>query len=279
MRQHVPETGVKFVQANGLRHAYFEEGEGPLVLMFHGFPDTPHTWDLARPAVAAAGFRVVTPFLRGYAPSGIPDKDTDARTQGEDVLALIEALGHKTAIIVGHDWGASAVYAAAALGPDTIDKMVAVAIPHPMAIKPSLGLAWKARHFFTFKLPGAAKRFAANDYAQLDELVRRWGPTWDFGAEEMEPTKNALSAPGSCDAAIGYYRKLAPPPKWMKGKISVPTLAVAGDDDPALTPADYEAARRRFSGPYSVATIKGGHFCHVEDPTAFQTALLEFLTE
>jgi len=92
VRSYVEPERVRFIEANGLRHAYFEEGEGPLVLMFHGFPDSAQTWDALRPAVAAAGFRVVTPFLRGYAPSGIPARDTDWKTQGEDVLALIDAL-------------------------------------------------------------------------------------------------------------------------------------------------------------------------------------------
>ena len=63
---------IRFVTANGLRFALLEEGEGPLVLMLHGFPDTPQTWDVARPALAAAGFRVVTPFMRGYHPTEIP---------------------------------------------------------------------------------------------------------------------------------------------------------------------------------------------------------------
>lgn len=64
-RVYVPEEGVLFVEANGLEFGYFEEGEGPLVLMLHGFPDSPHTWDDLRPALAREGYRVVTPFLRG----------------------------------------------------------------------------------------------------------------------------------------------------------------------------------------------------------------------
>src|SRR4051812_47609508 len=107
---------LQYVHANGLRFAYFEEGHGPLVLMVHGFPDTPHTWDHARPALAAAGFRVVTPFTRGYAPTEIPAREAfDADTLARDLLALIPALGAETAYVVGHDWGAGASYSAAAL--------------------------------------------------------------------------------------------------------------------------------------------------------------------
>jgi|GEM_PF-3747368 len=84
---------LKYVQANGLRFAYFEEGTGPLVLLLHGFPDTAHAWDQVRPALAAAGFRAVSPFTRGYAPTEVPrDEAFDADTLGRDALALIEAL-------------------------------------------------------------------------------------------------------------------------------------------------------------------------------------------
>jgi hypothetical protein len=68
MRTYIPESNVSFVEANGLRFGFLAEGDGPLVLLMHGFPDTPHTWDHVRPALAAAGFRAVSPFMRGYAP-------------------------------------------------------------------------------------------------------------------------------------------------------------------------------------------------------------------
>lgn len=280
MRPYNRENNVRFVEANGLRHAYFEQGKGPLVLMLHGFPDTPHTWDAIRPAVAQAGFRVVTPFLRGYAPSGIPDSDTDVRTQGEDVLALITALGEDKAHVVGHDFGASAAYAAAALSQDKLTKLATVAIPHPGGVKPNAKLAWALRHFITLRMPGAARRFAKNDFATADKLTKRWGPTWHFGADEMEPVKNAFTAPGCLHAALGYYRALElPPPKWMFNKIRVPTMSFAGADDPGVTPAAYEQARAMFSGPYEVVTLAGGHFLHRESGPAFTDRLIGFLRD
>jgi len=103
---------IHFVDANGLNFAYLENGSGPLVLMLHGFPDTAHSWDDLRPRIAAKGYRAVSPFMRGYHPSAIPDRDTDQETLARDPLALIEALGARDAIIIGHDWGALAGYAA-----------------------------------------------------------------------------------------------------------------------------------------------------------------------
>lgn len=278
MRVHVPDEGVSYITANGCRFAYLEQGEGPLVLLLHGFPDTAHTWDHVRPALADAGFRAVSPFLRGYAPSEIPDRDTDGRTLGQDVLALIEAFGADQAIVVGHDYGASATYAAAALGPDKISKMVTVAIPHPASLKPSLGLLWNVRHFFGLRLPGALGRFCANDFADVDMYYRRWSPTWAIPTDETESAKNAFAAPGSANAAIGYYRALElPAPKWLRKKVAIPTLCVAGEDDPNLPVAAFHAAARRYTGDYQVQALPGGHWVHRESPDRFIELLLEFV--
>src|ERR1044072_8298378 len=100
------------VVANGVRFAVLSEGTGPLVLLLHGFPDTAHTWDDVRPALAERGDRAVSPFLRGCPRPSIPAEDPDDLTLGQDVLQLIEALGEESAIVVGHDWGALSAYSA-----------------------------------------------------------------------------------------------------------------------------------------------------------------------
>src|ERR1700723_2829079 len=122
---------INFVDANGLRFGYLEDGSGPLVLMLHGFPDTAHSWDDLRPRIAAKGYRAVSPFMRGYHPTAIPDRDADQETLARDALALIDALGASEAVVIGHDWGASAAYGAAALGPEQVKKLFVLAIPHP----------------------------------------------------------------------------------------------------------------------------------------------------
>ena len=135
MREHVPETGWETVEANGLRHAVFSDGDGPLVLMQHGFPDTPHTFDDIVKPVTNLGFRVVRPFGRGIAPSEKPTTDAyHVRDLANDLLELIDALGEERATIIGHDWGAAAAWGAAHLAPEKIDKLVVVAIPHPAAL-------------------------------------------------------------------------------------------------------------------------------------------------
>jgi len=279
MRVHVPETGYQTVHANGVDFAYFEEGEGPLVLMFHGFPDTAHTWDGIRPRVAAAGYRVVTPFLSGYTPTSIPAGEPyDNETLGQNVLALITAFGEERAILVGHDWGAGSVYSATAQDQSKVVKLVTAAIPHPATIKPALGKIWGVRHFFTLRMPGAVGRFAQDDYAGVDKLIARWSDKWDVPDGELESVKNAFAAPGCLNAALGYYRKLSPKPDaFMFNKIDVPTLAFCGADDHLATVDDYERAGRMFTGGYRVETIGGGHFLHRESEDAFVEHLLDFL--
>lgn len=266
---------MKYVQANGIRFAYLEEGEGPLVLLLHGFPDTAHTWDDVRPRIAKKGFRAVSPFLRGYHPTEIPPRDADGRTIGEDVLALIDALGADEAIVVAHDWGASAAYTAAAFGPERIDRMFIVGIPHPAAIQPTLGKVWGVRHFFAYKLPGAAKRFAAQDFAALPAIYKRWSPAWSPPPSEFESVRACFSNAASLEAAMGYYRQLPlRPPDYFKKKLDVPTVCFAGTDDPIVPISDYHRAKRMFTKSYAVEEMPGGHFMHREHPEIFAQKLL-----
>jgi pimeloyl-ACP methyl ester carboxylesterase len=269
---------LHFVDANGLKFAYLEEGTGPLVLMLHGFPDTAHTWDDLRSRIAAKGYRAVSPYMRGYHPTAIPDRDADQETLASDALALVDALGASEAIVIGHDWGASAAYGAAALGPERVKKLFVLAIPHPATLKPTLKKLWGVRHFAVYKLPGAAERFARNDFAALPEICRRWSPSWRPDPQEFDPVRASFSNRASLNAAFGYYRKLSPlPSASLKARITVPTVVFAGLDDPVAEPADYRGAARMFAGDYMVEEVDGGHFMHREHPDAFAERLLAHL--
>jgi pimeloyl-ACP methyl ester carboxylesterase len=271
---------TRFVDANGIRFAYLEEGEGPLVLLMHGFPDTAHSWDDLRPRLAARGYRAVSPFLRGYRPTGLPERDTDQETLAKDVLALIGALGAERAILIGHDWGAAAVYGAAALDPGRVEKLFALAIPHPASLKPTPRKVWGVRHFLAFKLPGAAARFAANDFAALPAIVRRWSPTWDPPPGALDDTRECFADAASLDAAFGYYRALTfGAPKHLRRRIAVPTVSFVGKDDPIAEPSDFERARRMFTGSYAFEVTPGGHFLHREAPDVFADRLFAHLPE
>ncbi|PJE18540.1 MAG: alpha/beta hydrolase [Mycobacterium sp.] len=276
----VPAMGddIQFVDANGLRFAYLEEGSGPLVLMLHGFPDTAHSWDDLRPRIAAKGYRAVSPFMRGYHPSGIPDDDADQETLARDPLGLMDALDAQEAILIGHDWGASAAYGAAGLAPERVRKLFVIGIPHPAAVKPSLKKIWGVRHFAAYKLPGAPNRFARNDFAALPAIYRRWSPAWNPDPGEFAAVRASFAVPASLNAAFGYYRKLSPiPSASLKAKITVPTVVFAGLDDPIVDPSDYRFAARMFENEYTVEELPGGHFMHREHPEMFADRLLGHL--
>ena len=272
------ETTLQTIQANGLRFAYLEEGRGPLVLLLHGFPDTPHTWDAVRPALAAAGFRAVTPFTRGYAPTQIPAEEAfDADTLGRDALGLIDALGEEKAFLVGHDFGAGAAYSAAGLAPERLRMLITLAIPHPASILPTPSVLWSVRHFLSLSRAGAASRIRAGDYRHIDELVQRWSPAWKVPAGETDAVKAAFREPGCLEAALGYYRALRPwLPASQRRRVEVPAAAFAGTDD-LVPPSAYERARSRYGDRYEVVTMPGGHFMHREHPAIFIENLVRAL--
>jgi pimeloyl-ACP methyl ester carboxylesterase len=270
---------LQYMTANGVRFAYLEEGAGPLVLLVHGFPDTPHTWDEVRPALANAGFRAVSPFTRGYFPTAVPaDRRYDSVTLGRDVLAWIEALGERQAIVVGHDWGASAAYLAAALAPERVRFLVTVAIPHLASLRPSPRLLWGARHMILFQRRNAEAKVSANDFAHVDELVRRWSPAWNVPPGETAAVKAAFRHPESLTAALGYYRAISlRPPRELRQRVSVPSVVFSGADDGILRLQDYERARGRYAAPHEIVHMPGGHFLHREHPVRFIGELLRVL--
>jgi pimeloyl-ACP methyl ester carboxylesterase len=271
----------KFADANGLRFAYLEQGAGPLVLLAHGFPDTAFTWDRALPALAQAGYRAVAPFMRGYAPTEIPaDGAYDTDTLGKDLVALILALGADAAIVVGHDWGASAAYAAAAMAPERVRLLVTIAIPHPSAIKPTPGLLWRVRHFATLRRKGAAERIRRGELALIDELWHRWSPAWkDIPPSETEAVKAAFREPGCLEAAVAYYRAASLRlPSSLRLPISVPAVSFAGEHD-IISPRLYEKARRCFTASYEVVQMPGGHFMHREHTDHFLRELVRVVRE
>src|SRR5207302_4428357 len=201
--------------ANGLDFAYLEAGSGPLALCLHGFPDSAWTFRYLLPDLAAAGFRAVAPFMRGYAPTAVPaDGRYQAGALAADACALHDVLGGGAdAVIVGHDWGALATYGSAALAPDRWRRVVAAALP-PLA---AMGNAFfdyaqlkRSFYIFFFQSPLADVAVAMNDLAFIDGLWADWSPGYK-PAEDVTRVKDSLRAPENLAAAIGYYRAMFDP--------------------------------------------------------------------
>ncbi len=276
------------IEINGVEFAYLEAGTGPLVLCIHGFPDTAVTWSDTLETISQLGYRVIAPYTRGYYPTGIPENKSYSPVDlGNDVLGFIDHFSDGPAIVIGHDWGAMAAYTAANIAPEKIRKMITVAIPHPRALKPSLSGMWAARHFITFQFRGLTKRkFRRNNFEYVDEIYRRWSPTWDFPASETEQMKEALAQPGVLEAVLGYYWSFSSGftdsniQKLANGKTSVPTLTIVGDVDGAMNADLMAGTPYAFTGPYRYEIVKGaGHFLHREKPDEFLALVKEFLNE
>jgi pimeloyl-ACP methyl ester carboxylesterase len=126
---------ARTVTANGLQFGVLEVGSGPLALCLHGFPDSAHTWRYLLPALADAGFHAVAPFMRGYAPTGIPaDGCFQLGALVADAVGLHDALGgDDRAVLTGSDWGAETAYGAAAFAPDRWRRVVTLGVP-PLAL-------------------------------------------------------------------------------------------------------------------------------------------------
>ena len=123
---------MRTVEANGIKLRIAEMGKGPLVIFLHGFPESWYSWRHQLPAVAKAGFHAVAPDLRGYGKSDKPANvdDYDIHHLTADVVGLIDALGEKTAVVVGHDWGSLVAWNAVLLHPDRFTGLVAMSVPY-----------------------------------------------------------------------------------------------------------------------------------------------------
>lgn len=274
------------VAVGDLEVAYFARGEGPLVLCLHGFPDTAHTFVDTLDVLAARGFRAVAPFMRGYPPTSLaPDGDYSIARLGEDALALAGALGAQRFAIVGHDWGATAAYAAAALAPERVVKLATAAVPHLRVQRATLAQARRSWYIGFFQLPLVPERVVRRDgFAFLDKLWRDWSPGWRYTPADIAPVKEALSSEPALKAALGYYRALprsladAQNRRVAFSRLAVPSIAFAGVDDGCMGVRTFDRQAEGFTGPIRVVRIDGaGHFMHREAPEPFHRELVEFL--
>jgi pimeloyl-ACP methyl ester carboxylesterase len=250
------------------------------VVLIHGFPDTPMGWEDTRLALNAAGFRTIVPYLRGYHPETIVvGRSYGGKEIGQDAIRLLDALELERAVLVGHDWGASVVYRAAAMAPERVRAICPVAIPHLRLLERSLALVWGGRHFITLRLPSGPWLARRSDFAYLDVLMRRWAPNWSGSAREatLADVKRAFADPRVLEGAISYYRDVSSGDGL--GRISVPGLVVGGTTD--IVPAElFSRSGEFFDAPCEVLIADGaGHWPHRERPEQFQERLLGFLAD
>jgi pimeloyl-ACP methyl ester carboxylesterase len=282
------------ISANGIRLHVAEAGEGPLVLLLHGFPEFWWAWRGQLPALAAAGFRAVAPDLRGYGASDKPPRGYDLPSLSADVAALVRALGERDAVVVGHDWGGLLGWTMAALHPGSVRRLVVLSMAHPRRLRAAMTHArqWRAfRYAIGFQLPRLPeRRLTRADDDPVAELMRRWsGPAWthtpDF-AEAVERYRSAARIPQAAYSAMEYYRwagrsQLRPDglryARRMAAPITAPALQLHGQLDPCILPSSAEGSGRYVAGTYEWRSLPDvGHFPHEEVPGEVSRAITDW---
>ncbi len=283
---------MKTIKILDLDFAYIEEGQGPLVLMLHGFPDHALTWSHQIPALVNEGYRVVAPFLRGYAPTTVPSSGFyDKATLVRDVAAIIRALGDgKPCHFVGQDWGAIIGYGLIAACPEMIDRSVLMAVPHPGEVAKSLldpKHIHRSFHWWFFQLADLPEQAIRNDdFGFIDYLWSYWTAPGHQDTEHIRTIKQMLAQPGVLTATLDYYRAMFDPARadpqlaqlreLMSRPIRVPTLALCGAED--LRAELMQDQSRYFEAEYDFHLIDGaGHFLHREKPEAVNARIIDWL--
>ncbi|MBE9112442.1 alpha/beta fold hydrolase [Nodosilinea sp. LEGE 07298] len=231
-----------FLDTNGVRLHYVSQGQGPLMLFLHGFPEFWYSWR-HQLDYFAAHYTCVALDLRGYNDSDKPEGLEAYRLEVlvEDVRGAMAALGHDRMVLVGHDWGGAIAWAFAYAHPELLQSLIVMNIPHPAKFAEGLRTPQqllKSWYIAAFQLPLLPElALQASDYWAIEQMLR--GMAIDkttFSDADLQAYKAAAAKPGALTAMINYYRSFALSGRWQQswGILEVPTLLIWGEDDAAL---------------------------------------------
>jgi len=290
---------VRQIDAGVLSVGYAEAGpaEGPAALLLHGWPYDIHSYADATSILAARGYRVIVPFLRGHGSTRFRSEQTPRNGQQSvvavDAVALLDALGIERAVVAGFDWGARTADIVAALWPERCTGLVSVSgylignqaagiVPLP----PEAELQWWYQYYFATERGRAGYDRYRREFAKL--IWRLASPKWAFDDATFDRSAASFDNPDHVDVVVHNYRwrlglaegegqydeleqRLAAAPA-----IAVPTITLEGDANGAPHP-DPSAYATRFTGPYEHRTIDGGvgHNLPQEAPEAFAQAVID----
>jgi pimeloyl-ACP methyl ester carboxylesterase len=265
------------VDVEGVGIEYEVHGEGRPVVLLHGFPDSGRLWRHQAPALAAAGFQVIVPDLRGY---GRSDKPTavDAYSipvLAGDVLAILAERGIGKAHVVGHDWGAALAWGLAAFAPDSVDHLVVLSVGHPATFLRTMEQRQKSWYMLLFQFAGVAERWLSeNDWANF----RAWA-----GHPDAEQVIADLDANGSLTPGLNYYRANIGPESWVAPPlrfppVRAPVMGLWSTGDIALTETQMTESAQSVTGSWRYERLDGaGHWMQLEAPDRINELLLDFL--
>jgi pimeloyl-ACP methyl ester carboxylesterase len=288
---------IKQIDAGLLSIGYAEFGpaDGPVVLLIHGWPYDPCSYIDVGPLLAAAGYRVIVPYLRGYGPTVFLSKDTFRNAQQSavalDIIALMDALQLESAILAGFDWGARTVSVMAALWPERCTALVAVSgylvtnlASNLQPLAPAAEYGWWYQYYFATERGVVGYRQNRHDFNKL--MWKIASPKWNFDDATYQRTAASFENPDHVDIVVHNYRwrlSLAPgEPQYddLERKlatgpaITAPTITIASDFDGPN--ADGKAYRDKFTGRHEHRILEGiGHNVPQEAPEAFAQAVID----
>ena len=290
---------LRRVRTEVLEIAYQESGPPDALpaILLHGFPYDPRCYDAVSAMVAAAGFRTVVPYLRGYGPTRFLSAATPRSGQqgalASDLLQLMDALKIPKAVVAGYDWGGRAACIVSALWPGRV-KGLATGCGYnlqniPASVKPAHP-AQEHRHWYQYYFHTERGRAGlAENRRELARLLwQLWSPLWEFDDATFEASAASFDNPDFVDVVVQSYRHrygyAAGDPAYdaMEKKleaqppITVPTISLHGDADGVSPVASSEGHKRHFTGPYERRIVpRAGHNVPQEDPEAFAEAVID----
>jgi pimeloyl-ACP methyl ester carboxylesterase len=292
---------LRHVDAGVLTTAYCEAGpgDGPAVMLMHGFPYDIHSYVDVAPMLAAKGCRVIVPYLRGYGPTRFRDGATPRTGEqaaiGADMIALMDALEIKRAVFAGYDWGGRAACVGAALWPERCVGLVSVNSYLIQDIARAMAPARPLREVplwyqWYFQIERGRAGLAANRRDIANILWKQWSPNWDFDDACFERSAVAHDNPDYVDIVIHSYRHrygLAqgdPQYADLQGRlaelppITVPAITLDGEGDGVAPATDGVASAAKFRGRRTHRVIpRAGHNLPQEAPEAFAAAVMELV--
>ena len=278
-----------FIEVNGIRMHYVSAGEGPLVILLHGFPEFWYSWkDYVAPL--SKHFKVVVPDLRGYNESDKPKgvKNYDMEVLVEDIRALIRALGAEKARIVGHDWGGAITWMLAIRSPEYVERFVVLNLPHPdlfyRGLRKSFRQKLRSWYFFWFQLPWLPEFFFR---IFLRPVVRYGFKGWAynksaFTEEDLKAYRDNMKKRGVIRSSINYYRAAFRYRKRHQQNIdriiSIPARMIWGENDKALGKELTIGTEKYFDAPFDIHYFPNcSHWVQHEYPEKVLPLIEEFL--